>query len=128
MCPYACTIGNEILLHEDNARLYSTRFVADYFQCMQWPAQSPDMNCAEYVWDALGRCITALISSPQTLALLITALQEQWLTLFRELIGCIIESMHRCVCYIASRSDYTPTEGTFSIPNLHIYIYNCVTF
>ncbi|GBO35447.1 hypothetical protein AVEN_160172-1, partial [Araneus ventricosus] len=63
---------------------------------MERLSRSPDLNPIEHVWDALGRRIAALNPPPQTLAMLATALQEQWFSLPTELIDRVINSItHR---------------------------------
>ncbi|KFM74961.1 Transposable element Tcb2 transposase, partial [Stegodyphus mimosarum] len=99
------------LLQDDNARPRRAHIIDDYLQqeaimCMEWPARSPDLNPIEPVWDAVERHIAALNLPPQTLAVLATALQEQWLSLPMELIDHIIENItHHYMCCIAPRGD-----------------------
>ncbi|KFM62355.1 Transposable element Tcb1 transposase, partial [Stegodyphus mimosarum] len=77
--------------------------------CMEWPAQSLDLNPIKHIWDALGRCLAALNPPLQILATLVTALQKQWLSHPMKLIDCIIESItHHCMCCISSRADHIP--------------------
>ncbi|KFM58874.1 Transposable element Tcb2 transposase, partial [Stegodyphus mimosarum] len=96
---------------------------------MEWPAQSPDLNPIEHVWNALGRHLAALNSPPQTLATLATALQEQWLSLPMELIDRVIESITHCC--IASRGNHIPYSRFFSYSKLISSIcsfYTCANF
>ena len=76
---------------------------------MEWPAGSPDFSSIKHVWDALERCLAALNLPPQTLAALVTALEEQGLSLPMELIDRVIESLtHRYMCCIAFTGDHIP--------------------
>ncbi|KFM67455.1 Transposable element Tcb1 transposase, partial [Stegodyphus mimosarum] len=98
MCPYAKAISDAFLLQDNNARPHRARIIDDYFQQetimhMESPVRSLDLNPIEHVWDALQRRLAALKPSPQTIAMLATALQKLWLSLPMELIDRIIESI-----------------------------------
>ena len=111
---HAAAIGDALLLQDDNARQCRARIVDDYLQqeaimLMEWPAQFLDLNPMEQVWNASGRRLAALSLPSQTLAALVTALEEQWLSLPMELIDRMIESItHRYMCCIAFRDDHIP--------------------
>ncbi|GFW07607.1 transposable element Tcb2 transposase [Trichonephila clavipes] len=47
-------------------------------QRMSWPANSPDLNSIEHVWDMLGRQIASLSHPPSSVRELKRALQEAW--------------------------------------------------
>jgi hypothetical protein len=58
--PYAPFIGENFIFMDDNARPRMTRIVVRYLEevgirLLPWPANSPDLNPIEHVWDFLGK-------------------------------------------------------------------------
>ncbi|GFW26358.1 transposable element Tcb2 transposase [Trichonephila clavipes] len=58
-------VGPDFIFMDDNAPCHRAVLIDDFFeteniQRMSWPANSPDLNPIEYVWDMLGRQIAAL--------------------------------------------------------------------
>ena len=45
---------------------------------MNWPAQSPDLNPIEHLWDKLKRPLCARSIRPKSKQELFTILQEEW--------------------------------------------------
>ncbi|GIY45119.1 transposable element Tc3 transposase [Caerostris darwini] len=99
---------------DDNAPCHRSVLVDDFLetkniQRMLWPANSPDLNPIELVWDMLGRQIAALSHPPSSVTELKRALQEAWNRLSPQLIHHLIASMvNRCAACLAVRGDHTP--------------------
>ncbi|GFV50823.1 transposable element Tc3 transposase [Trichonephila clavipes] len=75
----------------------------------EWPANSPDLNPIEHVWDMLGREIVELLHPPRFVTKLKRALQEAWNRLSPQLIHHLIASMvNRCAACLAVGGDHTP--------------------
>ncbi|GFV76705.1 transposable element Tcb2 transposase [Trichonephila clavipes] len=68
---------------DDNAPCHRVVLIDDFLeteniQHMSSPANSPDLNPIEHVWDMLGRQISALSQPPSSVTELKRALQESW--------------------------------------------------
>ena len=61
---------------------------------MQWPANSPDMNPVEHIWDELGRRVRRR-HALQTVNELANALVREWNNLPNQLIQRYVNSMRR---------------------------------
>ncbi|GFX45134.1 transposable element Tcb2 transposase [Trichonephila clavipes] len=99
---------------DDNARLYRTLAVEKLLESeditrMNWPAYSPDLNPTEYVWDALGRLISARLHHPENTQQLKQMLIEEWALLPQEMLHQLVLSMRRrCEATIAVRGGHIP--------------------
>ncbi|GFX43749.1 transposable element Tc1 transposase [Trichonephila clavipes] len=60
---------------------------------MSGPANSPDFNPIEHVWDMLGRQIAALLHQPRSVIKLEMSLQEAWNCLSPQLILHVLASI-----------------------------------
>ncbi|GBL86576.1 hypothetical protein AVEN_194831-1 [Araneus ventricosus] len=91
---------NDGIYQQDNARCHTARNVCawfeehqDEFTVLPWPANSPDLNPIENLWDYLDRVVRAMDPQPRNLAQLATALESAWLNIpvntFRNLIDSL---------------------------------------
>ena len=62
---------------------------------MEWPAQSPDLNPVELVWDELDRRVKA--KQPTSTTRLWELLQQCWEELSEQYLISIVERMHEDV-------------------------------
>ncbi|GBM11168.1 hypothetical protein AVEN_133905-1 [Araneus ventricosus] len=94
------TLENDGIYQQDNARCHTARSVCawfedhqDEFTVLPWPANSPDLNPIENLWDYLDRIVRAMDPQPRNLAQLATALESAWLNIpvntFRNLIDSL---------------------------------------
>ncbi|GFV44092.1 transposable element Tc3 transposase [Trichonephila clavipes] len=107
-------VGPDFIFMDHNVSCHRVVLIDDFLEAentqrMSWPANSPDLNSIEHLWDMLGRQIVALSHPPSSVTELKRALQEAWNRLSPQLIHHLIASMINCsaVC-LAVRGDHTP--------------------
>ncbi len=98
--PFLQNIGPNAVLQDDNARPHRARVVNDFLQDegiqrMEWPANSPDLNPIEHLWDQLGRAVRTRVTDQTTLAGLRQILIEEWNAIPQERVARLIRSMRR---------------------------------
>jgi len=114
-------IGLRPIYQDDNARPHRGRMINDFVQQnnivrMDWPANSPDLNPIEHIWDELGRR-TYRNNPPQTLNDLRYRLVQEWQNIPQATIRCCIGSMRRrCQACINSRGIHTAYNSDIDIP------------
>ncbi|GFW78692.1 transposable element Tc3 transposase [Trichonephila clavipes] len=91
-------VGSDFIFMDDNVPCHRAVLIDDFLeteniQRMSWPANSPDSNPIEHVWDMLGRQIVVLSHPPSSVGELKRALQEAWNRLSPQLIHHLITSM-----------------------------------
>jgi transposase len=96
--PYASFIGENFLFMDDNARPHMARIVVRYLEqvgirLLPWPANSPDLNPIEHVWDFLGKRVRRRQLRPETLNGLRVALEEECAQIPQDYIATLIQSM-----------------------------------
>lgn len=96
--PYAHFIGENFLFMQDNARPHIARRVLDFFDevdinRIDWPANSPDLNPIEHLWDNLGRKVKNHVPAPQSLQELRRVINNEWNAITQDEIERLIRSM-----------------------------------
>ena len=104
----------EMVLQEDGATCHTGAYAQWWKQGHQirgfeyWPAQSPDLNPIEHIWDALGRLVEKRRPQMKTLKDLEAVLQEEWSKLDVEYAERLVASMtRRCQAVIEARGGTT---------------------
>ena len=111
--PYAGAIGDEFILMDDSARPHRARVVDQFLEVqgvtrMEWPANSPDLNPIEHLWDQLKRAVRRRINQNTTLGALYQLLQEEWAALPPQSLSNLIDSMpDRCNQVLMNNGGYT---------------------
>ncbi|GFX01874.1 transposable element Tc3 transposase [Trichonephila clavipes] len=106
-------VGPDFIFMDDNAPCHRAVLIDNFLeteniQRMSWPANSPDLNSVEQVWDMLGKQIAALSHPSSSATELKRALQEAWNRLSPQLIHHLIASVvNRCAACLAVRGDHT---------------------
>lgn len=111
--PFAPFVGPNFLLMQDNARPHVARPVIRYLNAvgipfMEWPANSPDMNPIEHLWDAIKKTIRRRTPPPANHNQLVDAAIQEWENTPQEVIQNLISSMpRRMEAVIRSRGGHT---------------------
>ncbi|GFX16574.1 transposable element Tcb2 transposase [Trichonephila clavipes] len=112
--PVTMPIDNDFILRDDNAWPHRAVIFQEYLQGlglerMEWPAQSPDLNPIEHLWDYLGRQVSALSNPPKSLGGLKQTLIHVWSSLSISVTDNLIDSMEiRCHQCIDARDEHIP--------------------
>ena len=98
--PLLRQIGQGAMFQDDNARPHRGHIVNDFMQVknikrMDWPANSPDLNPVESLWDELGGR-TYRDNPPQTIPQLRHRLAQEWQNIPQATIRRCVGSMRKC--------------------------------
>lgn len=96
--PFAQRIGAEFKLMHDNARAHIARATREALdeagiQVLPWPANSPDLNPIEHMWDLLKRSVRNTNQPVHNEAQLINVLKTSWEQIPEETVRQLVESM-----------------------------------
>ncbi|GFU79519.1 transposable element Tcb2 transposase [Trichonephila clavipes] len=106
--------GRDFLFMHDNARPHRANLVDEFLESedikrIPWPANSPDLNPIENLWDYLGRAIARRHPPPRDVNGLKTALLEEWSLIPQTVINNVISSLKtRCDMCVRVRGDHIP--------------------
>ena len=98
---------------QDNARPHTAWVVREFLETehinvLPWPAQSPDLNPIEHLWDSIGRRLFHQQMHLQTRQQLFNCLSDLWNNTTQMEIDNLISSMpNRCQAVINERGGHT---------------------
>ena len=111
--PYAGAVGESFVLMDDNPRPHRGRAVDPFLDDqgvdrMEWPANSPDLNPIEHVWDQLKQAARRRVDQNTDLAALRRILHEEWAAIPQQRVRKLVQTMRkRCHQVIRARGGYT---------------------
>ena len=85
---------------------------------MEWPANSPDLNPIEHLWDELGRAVRRRVTDQTTLADLRELLVEEWDVIPQQRVRTLVNSMRRCQAVINTFGGYTRYYTFLKMPSI----------
>lgn len=96
--PYAQRIGARFHLMHDNARAHTARTTREAIeeagiQVLPWPANSPDLNPIEHMWDLLKRSVRSTNQPVYNETQLINVLKSSWEQIPQETVVHLVESV-----------------------------------
>ena len=108
--------GEKIFQH-DNAPIHTAKQTTKFFEqaqisVMEWPAQSPDLNPIEHLWDTIDRMTRLRMAESNrgtNLESLYRWLQESWSNVPPDMLYNLLQSMpNRINAVIQARGGHTP--------------------
>lgn len=92
---------------QDNAPCHRARTVSQWFEehesefnLLPWPAQSPDLNPIEHLWDEVERSVHSLERQPSSLTQLRAAIMSPWANIPLQRYQQLVESMPRRIAAV----------------------------
>ena len=97
--------GLNFVFQDDNDRKHRCKIVKEFksinnIMTLPWPAQSPDLNPIERVWDAIKDAIAKRPIPPSNQAQLKQAILEEWSNLSQDYILKLIHSVPRRIAHV----------------------------
>jgi hypothetical protein len=91
-------VDDSCLYQHDSAPCHKARSVREWFMDnkvpeVDWPAQSPDLNPIEHLWNELERRLHSRPQRPTSLTALATALQDEWAAIPPETLRHLVGSL-----------------------------------
>ena len=117
LVPYLKQVDKQshgVVFQEDNASCHTSKYATWWRQThniprMPWPAQSPDLNPIEHLWDHLDRQVRKRKHLPTSLPELEAALQDEWSKISLSVLRKLISSMpSRRDAVIKAKGLHTP--------------------
>jgi transposase len=96
---------NDYTFQEDNAPIHTAKVAKKWkndnnIKSLPWPAQSPDLNPIENLWDELERRVRKHSPLPKNPNNLWEILQEEWLNLNEDICKNLVDSMPRRIAAV----------------------------
>jgi len=88
------------LFQDDNVSVHRTPAIIEFkdnnlITSLSWPAQNPDLNPIEHLWDVLERKVHARQPLPKNLCELMVYLKEEWYKIDLNTLENLVNSMPR---------------------------------
>jgi hypothetical protein len=107
LLPFVNNLENkeDYIFQEDNAPIHTARIAKKWKEdnnitSLPWPAQSPDLNPIENLWDELDRKVRKHKPLPKNQDDLWNILQEEWLKLDENIYKNLVDSMPRRIAAV----------------------------
>lgn len=116
LLPFIDELGTNLnyIFQDDNAPVHRAKVVKEWIEENEitnilWPAQSPDLNPIEHLWDVLERKVRKHKPHPKNLNELMVILEEKWYEIEPEILENLVESMPRRIQAVID-SNGNPTK------------------
>ena len=100
LIPFLTSLNDKkrFTFQEDNAPIHTAKKTKGWkdensIPCLPWPAQSPDLNPIEHLWDELERRLRGRTIPPKNENELFKFLHEEWKIIPRNILEKLVDSM-----------------------------------